>query len=79
MNQTLMTTKTSPLKRAIKSAKQAMAGQRYGASDKPFVCHFCGHDRFRFRRLLILSMHTLTCADCGHIEFFAKTPKPVEP
>jgi len=55
-----------------------MEGQRYGASDEPFVCHFCGHDRFRFRRLLILSMHTLTCADCGHIEFFAKKPEPVE-
>jgi len=73
-----MTTELSPTKRAIRKAKVTMEGQRYGASDEPFVCHFCGHDRFRFRRLLILSMHTLTCADCGHIEFFAKKPEPVE-
>jgi len=78
-NERIMTTKPSPITRPVRTAKAGMAGQRYGASDKPFVCRFCGHDRFRFRRLLVLSMHTLTCVGCSHIEFFAQKPKSVEP
>jgi len=42
-----MTTKTSPFKRAIKAAEQALGPQRYGAHDQPFACLFCGHDRFK--------------------------------
>lgn len=75
-----MTTKTSAFKRAVKAAKQAMAtGERYGSLDKPFRCAFCGHDQFKSGPYLaLLAMHTLACADCGHVEFFAKTPKPVD-
>jgi hypothetical protein len=71
-----MATKTSPFKRAIKAAKQAMAGQRYGAHDKPFLCPFCGYDEFKpGPYVTLLMMHTLACAECGHVEFFAKMAK----
>jgi transcription elongation factor Elf1 len=73
-----MTTKTSPLKRAIKAATQAMAGQRYGTQAKPFLCPFCGHDLFKAGpTALILSLHTLACAECGRVEFFSKLPRPI--
>ena len=42
-----MTTKASPLKRAIKAAKEAMSPQRYGVHGKASTCRFCGHDRFK--------------------------------
>jgi transcription elongation factor Elf1 len=74
-----MTTRPTPLKRAIEAAKTAMAGERYGTQDKRFQCLFCGNDRFKSGPYAaIISMHTLICADCGHVEFFAKAPKPVE-
>jgi transcription elongation factor Elf1 len=79
MDKYFMATKTSPFKRAIKAAKQAMAGQRYGAHDKPFRCPFCGHDQFKpGPNVNLLMMHTLACADCGHVEFFVKTPTAIE-
>ena len=74
-----MTTKTSPLKRAIKAAKGAMGPQRYGVHDKPSACRFCGHDRFKIGNYVgLLMMHTLVCADCGHVEFFTKVPKTID-
>ena len=57
-----------------------MAGQHYGTQKKSFVCPFCGNDRFKSGpNALILMLHTLACADCGHVEFFTKKPKPIEP
>jgi len=74
-----MTTKASPLKRAIKAAKEAMSPQRYGVHGKAFTCRFCGHDRFKIGNYVgLLMMHTLVCADCGHVEFFAKLPKTID-
>jgi hypothetical protein len=74
-----MTTKASPLKRAIKAATQAMGPQRFGTRDKPFVCQLCGHDRFKVGDYVgLLGMHTLICAGCNHVEFFTKAPKTIE-
>lgn len=74
-----MTTKPSPFKRAVTAAKQAMAGQQYGTHGQPFLCPFCGNDRFTSGfNAAILSMHTLVCDECGHAEFFTKTPEPIE-
>jgi hypothetical protein len=70
-----MSTKTSPLKRAISAAKNAIGPQQYGVRGKPFTCQLCGHDRFTpGPHIIVLSMHTLACSDCGHVEFFAKHP-----
>ena len=69
-----MSTTTSPLKRAVNAAKNAMGPQQYGLHGKPFVCQLCGHDRFTSSLILMFSLHTLACAECGHVEFFAKHP-----
>ena len=74
-----MTTKASPLKRAVKAAKQAMGSQRYGAKDKPFACPFCSYDRFHHGDYIaLLEMYTLVCGGCGHVEFFKKKPELIE-
>ncbi len=75
-----MTKGTSPFKRALKAAKQAMAEQRYGTHDKPFLCPFCGNDRFKLvsNASIFLGMHTYACTDCGHVEWFAKKLEPLQ-
>jgi hypothetical protein len=74
-----MTTKTSPLKRAIDAAKRAMSPQRYGVHGKPSTCRFCGHDRFKIGEYVgLLMMHTLVCVECGHVEFFTKLPIAID-
>jgi len=74
-----MSKQTSALKRAVKAVKDAMGPQRYGPHGKPFVCHLCGHDRFTYGVAPVIVMHTLACADCGHVEFFAKKPECIGP
>jgi len=75
----LMTTTTSPLKRAIKAGKEAMRGQRYGFDGTPFACPFCGHDRFDLGLYLPLVMaRPLTCRKCGHVGLFGNVPKVVK-
>jgi hypothetical protein len=75
----LMTKNKSPLTRAFKAARQAMGPQRYGTHGKPFVCQLCGQDRFKVGNYIgLLGMHTLICAGCSHVEFFASTPKKIE-
>jgi hypothetical protein len=69
-----MSTKISALKRAVKAATNAMGPQKHGVHDKPFVCSCCGHDRFNVGAIPILELHTLSCAECSHVEFFAKQP-----
>jgi hypothetical protein len=70
-----MSTKPSPIKRAVNAAMNAIGPKQYGVHGKPFVCQLCGHDRFTSGpRIMILAMRTLACADCGHVEFFAKLP-----
>jgi len=69
-----MSKKILALKRALNAAKNAMGPQQHGVHDKPFVCGCCGHDRFTVGAILILQLHTLICAECSHIEFFAKRP-----
>jgi hypothetical protein len=70
-----MSTKTSPLKRAVGAFKKAMGAQRYGVHGKPFVCQLCGHDRFKVEHgVKIIGFNSLVCAECGHVEFFATTP-----
>ena len=74
-----MTTKASPLKRAIKAAKEAIGPQRYRAHSKDIICSTCKHDRFKQGGyIVILTMHTLVCEDCGHVDFFKGSPKAVE-
>ena len=74
-----MSAKVSALKRAVKVAKQAMRPGQYGVDGKPFVCLLCGHDRFALGpNLYILSLRTLACADCGHVEFFVKLPPMID-
>jgi transcription elongation factor Elf1 len=52
-----------------------MGAQRYGVHRKPFTCRVCGHDRFKAgRSAAIIGLHSLACAECGHVEFFAATP-----
>lgn len=72
-----MSTKLSTLKRAIGAAKKAMGPQQYGVQGKPFVCRFCGHDRFNVKQIPLLLMHTLDCAECGHAEFFSQPPPAI--
>ena len=70
-----MSTKVSALKRAATAFKKAMGAQRYGVHGKPFVCQFCGHERFKLGSgAKILGLYSLACAECGHVEFFAATP-----
>jgi predicted nucleic-acid-binding Zn-ribbon protein len=73
-----MTTKVSPLKRAVKAAKQAMGPQRYGAKGKPFACPLCGCDQYHNGDYIALfGMYTLVCDSCGHVEFFKRKPELV--
>jgi len=70
-----MNTKASTLKRATTAFKKAMGAQRYGVNGKPFVCQFCGHDRFKLGSgASLIGLHSLVCAECSHVEFFAATP-----
>jgi hypothetical protein len=70
-----MSTKASPLKRAVRAFKKEIGPHRYGVKGKPFVCHLCGHDRFRFGTgAKILGLYWLACAECGHVEFFEQHP-----
>jgi hypothetical protein len=70
-----MSTKASPLKRAVSAFKKAMGAHRYGVHGKPFVCQLCGHDRFKVGKGgAIIGLHSLACAECGHLEFFEATP-----
>lgn len=70
-----MSTKTSALKRAMSAFKKTTGPQGYGLHGKPFVCQFCGHDRFTVGSgASIMGLCTLACAGCGHVEFFAKLP-----
>jgi hypothetical protein len=70
-----MSTKTSALKRAVGAFKKATGPQQYGLHGKPFICPFCGHDRFALGSgASIMGLYTLACADCGRVEFFAKLP-----
>ena len=74
-----MTIKVSPLKRAVKAAKQAMGPQRYVAKDKPFVCPLCSHDRYQNGDYIALfGMYSLVCNGCGHVEFFKRKAELVE-
>jgi hypothetical protein len=73
-----MNTKTSPLRRALKAAKEAMGPQRYGPDGRPIVCHCCGHDRFTIAPSIV-TWYTLACAECGHLEFFLKKPEWIRP
>ena len=76
---TKILTTTSRLKRAIKAGKEAMKGQRYGVVDRPYVCPFCGHDRFQLGLLIpLLGMRPLSCYKCGHVHLFTKMPKPIK-
>ncbi len=70
-----MSKQTPALKRAFKAARETMEPQRYGPNGKPFICGLCGHDRFTYGLAPVIVLHTLACADCGHVEFFAKRPE----
>jgi hypothetical protein len=72
----MSTTKASPLKRAVGAFKKAIGPQRYGLRGKPFVCQFCGHDRFKKRDqgVSIFGLSALACAECSHVEFFNILP-----
>ena len=74
-----MKKEASALKRAFKAAEAAMGPKRYGPHGKPFVCHLCGHDEFTYELAPVLVLHTLVCADCGHVEFFGKQPECIGP
>jgi hypothetical protein len=70
-----MSTKVSAQKRATTAYKRAMGAQRYGVHGKPFVCQFCGHDQFKWLgNISILILHSLACAECGHVELFKALP-----
>jgi hypothetical protein len=76
-----MSTKPSPLKRAMSAVKKSMGPQQYGLRGKPFVCQLCGHDQFTTKTdsslvgsHILVGLYALACADCGHVEFFAKLP-----
>jgi hypothetical protein len=74
-----MSTKVSALKRAANAFEKAMGPQRYGIRGKTFACRLCGHDRFMVGEdLPLTSIHSLACAECGHIELFAKLPPIVD-
>lgn len=74
-----MTTKVSPLKRAVKAAKRAMGPQQYGAKGKPFVCPLCCRDQYHTGDYIALfGMYTLVCDGCGRVEFFKRKPELVE-
>ena len=69
-----MSTKTSAFKRAANAAKNALGPQKHGVRDRPFICGCCGHDRLTVGASPILELHTLICAECSHIDFFAERP-----
>jgi hypothetical protein len=71
-----MNTKPSALKRAANAFKKAIGPKRYGVQAKPFVCQFCGHDRFKTLggNVSILALYSLACSECGHVELFAAKP-----
>ena len=72
----MSTTKESPLERAVGEFKKAIGPQRYGLHGKPFVCQFCGHDRFKKRDqgVSMVGLSALRCVECSHVEFFVKMP-----
>ena len=71
-----MIAKASPIKRAIKAFKQAMKPQRFQVNGKGVICCICGHDRFEGGvYIALLTMHTLVCGNCGHVELFKKEPE----
>jgi hypothetical protein len=70
-----MSTKVSTLKRAATAFKKATGAKRYGVHGKAFVCQLCGQDRFKIGKGgAMIGLHSLACAECGHLEFFAATP-----
>ncbi len=73
-----MKTTIRALKRAAQAARKAMGPQRYGPHGKPIVCPICGHDRFTILPGII-TMFSLTCSECGHLELFQKKPEWIEP
>ena len=71
-----MSTKISALKRATSAFKKAIGPKRYGVHGKPFICQFCGHDRFKVLggNISVLALFSFACAECGHVELFATKP-----
>ncbi len=77
------------LARGVQAMGAAPAGERYSVAGKPVACAHCGHDHFVEGRALLntagmtfmnldwanRSAATLTCTNCGRIEWFLADPE----
>jgi hypothetical protein len=75
-NNQSMAKKKSLLQHAIKGVKNAFAPKAYTSRQNPVRCSICDHDLFKQGPdVIILSLHSLICADCSHVEFFDDKPE----
>lgn len=77
--------------RGVQAMGEAPAGERYTVAAKAVTCGHCGHDRFVEGRAQLntagmsflnldwanRSAATLTCTNCGRIEWFLADPEEI--
>lgn len=77
-----------PLRRGLKAAAAAMESRKYSVAEKPVRCPHCGSETFDQATALLntagmsflnldwanRSATTLICTECGHVQWFVKTP-----
>jgi len=80
------------LKRGLGAAADAVGPKRYELEGKPIRCLHCGQDRFAEGRAQLntagmtflnldwanRSATTLTCAECGRLEWFLQEPRSLD-
>jgi len=85
---TNMKRKVDALRRGLKAAGAAMQSRKYSLAGKPIRCHHCHGETFDSATALLntagmtllnldwanRSATTLVCQECGHVQWFLKTP-----
>ena len=76
------------VRRGLKAASAAMKSRKYSVADKPVLCPHCAGEEFDEATALLnttgltllgldwanRSATTLVCIECGHVQWFLKSP-----